>query len=72
MTEYERGYNQALEDINRPMAVITKNWTPSQCPRCKYYFDDYEKCDDGYYQRAKSLQRCPYCGQKLSWYRIDD
>lgn len=72
MTEYERGYNRALEDINHSMAVITEKWNPSQCPRCKHDFNDYEECDDGYYHRAKSLQRCPYCGQKLNWDGIDD
>ena len=30
-------------------------------------FFDYEPCDDGYYQRAYSMERCPFCGQKLNW-----
>ena len=28
---------------------------------------EYEECDDGYYHRAYSLERCPYCGQKIKW-----
>jgi len=31
MTEYERGYQRALEDINRPMCVVAKKWSPSSC-----------------------------------------
>lgn len=65
-TEYDRGYQQALQDINKPRQVIMENWCPSECPRCKGTFD--EDCDDGYYDRAYALERCPHCGQKLKWY----
>lgn len=71
MTEYERGYARALEDINRSMCVVAERWKPSKCPRCEHSFDDYEECNDGYYNRAKSLERCPYCGQKLDWDVVD-
>ena len=67
MSEYEKGYQQALIDINQPMKPIVENWEPSKCPRCKKKYWDYEPCDDGYYERAESLERCPYCGQKLKW-----
>lgn len=70
MTEYERGYNQALKDINRPMIVVIKEWSPSECPRCGHGFSDFEDCNDGYYRRATTMQRCPYCGQKLDWYVV--
>ena len=60
-------YQRALDDINKGMEVITENWNPSKCPRCKRSFSDYEPCDDGYYDRATNLERCPYCGQKLDW-----
>lgn len=66
--EYQKGYEQALKDINKPRKVIIENWEPSICPRCRERFYDYEPCDDGYYQRAYSLERCPFCGQKLKWY----
>jgi len=67
MDDYKRGYEQALKNINTPMSVITENWNPSECPRCGEDFSDYEPCDDGYYDRATGLERCPYCGQKLDW-----
>jgi rubrerythrin len=71
MSEYEKGYQQALEDINKPMKPIIEKWQPSECPRCKKDYRDYEPCDDGYYERATSLERCPYCGQKLKWFDYD-
>lgn len=64
---YIRGYKKALEDINEPMLVIQKKWNPSECPRCRSDFSEFEECDDGYYNRATNLVRCPYCGQKLKW-----
>lgn len=67
-TEYEKGYTQALLDINKPMAVIQEKYNPSTCPRCKKSYYDYEECDDGYYDRATSLERCPFCGQALDWW----
>lgn len=66
--EYQKGYAQALQDINTPMLVIQEDWNPSQCPRCKTRYFEEEDCDDGYYQRAYALKRCPYCGQRLEWY----
>lgn len=65
MTDYERGYKQAMQDINTPMDVIIEEWEPSRCPRCGGYFD--EDCNDGYYLRALSLKQCPHCCQRLRW-----
>lgn len=65
--EYKKGYKQALKDINKPQKMIMEKWEPSVCPRCKEVFYEYEDCDDGYYKRAYSLERCPYCGQKIVW-----
>ena len=65
--EYKKGYEQALKDINMPRKMITKAWNPSECPRCRKRFYDYETCNDGYYKRAINLTRCPYCGQKIEW-----
>ena len=59
-------YNK-MQEINIPKKVITEDWESSVCPNCKENFSEYEECDDGYYQRAYSLERCPYCGQKLKW-----
>lgn len=70
-TEYERGYRRAFEDINRPMAVVAEQWNPSGCPRCEQSYDDFEPCDDGYYKRATTMERCPFCGQKLDWNRVN-
>lgn len=68
MTNYEKGYQQALTDINTPKLVITPNWDPSKCPACsKEFYPDYESCYDGYYSRPSALERCPFCGQKLKW-----
>ena len=64
---YIRGYKKALEDINDPMLVILKRWNPSQCPRCRRDFSEFEECEDGCYNRATNRDRCPYCGQKLKW-----
>ena len=64
---YIRGYQKALEDINNPMLVIQEKWSPSECPRCRMDFSEFEECDDGYYDRATNRDRCPYCGQKLKW-----
>lgn len=64
---YKNGYQQALADINTPQQVIQENWNPSKCPGCHASFHDYEPCNDGYYKRAHSLERCPFCGQKLEW-----
>lgn len=65
--EYNKGYSQALKDINKPMQMIIEKWEPSVCPRCKETFSEYEPCHDGYYVRASTLERCPYCGQKIIW-----
>ena len=56
-----------FDEMNTPKKPIIHKWDPSECPTCKNDFFDYEPCDDGYYQRAYGLERCPYCGQKLNW-----
>lgn len=64
----------AVENLalyQKPILVIQEKWSASACPRCKESFFDYEKCDDGYYTRASSLERCPYCGQNLTWNKED-
>lgn len=63
-----------LENYNNlqtPMKPIMDNWCPSKCPGCNKDFYDYEDCDDGYYDRAYPLERCPFCGQKLDWFKED-
>lgn len=64
---YKEGYEQAMKDINKPALAIQKEWNPSKCPRCDKSFEQFEPCNDGYYKRATSMQRCPYCGQLLDW-----
>lgn len=71
LSDFQLGYARALEDINRPMCVVAEKWNPSECPRCGNSFDAYEDCNDGYYQRAHGLERCPYCGQRLDWSVVD-
>lgn len=66
--DYQYGYNQACTDLNTEKLVIQKDYEPSRCPTCHQTFHDYETCQDGYYQRPTSLERCPHCGQKIIWY----
>lgn len=61
------GYTAAIAALNTPHYAICDSWKPSMCPRCGQTFEEYEPCHDGYYDRAKSLSRCPYCGQRLNW-----
>lgn len=65
--DYKRGYQQALKDINTSQKMIQERWESSICPTCHTSFHEYEECDDGYYKRACSLERCPYCGQSITW-----
>lgn len=70
--DFQKGYAQALEDINRPMCVVAEKWNPFECPRCgKLFFDGYGDYDNRYYLMARELERCPYCGQKLDWSVVD-
>ena len=65
---YERGRKDMAAELNTPRRVITKAWEYSVCQNCGKDFSDFEECDDGYIRRAESLERCPYCGQKITWY----
>ena len=65
--EYINLQKKIFEEINTLQIMIIKDWEPSVCPRCNERFSAYEDCDDGYYRRAYSLERCPYCGQKVKW-----
>lgn len=65
--DFTAGYTAAISVLNTPRKVICDSWNPSMCPRCSHTFEEYEPCHDGYYDRAKSLSRCPYCGQRLDW-----
>ncbi|MCL2312270.1 MAG: hypothetical protein FWC41_07275 [Firmicutes bacterium] len=62
------GLNKQFELLNTPKKPIIEDWQVSTCPNCDEGFYDYEPCNDGYYKRAYSLERCPYCGQKLKWH----
>lgn len=64
---FAEGYTAAIAVLNTPHKVICESWNPSMCPRCGHTFEEYEPCHDGYYDRAKSLSRCPHCGQRLDW-----
>lgn len=70
MTDYEKGYRQALVDINTPkLAIIPdSDYESSKCPTCgKEFYPEYERCRDGRYIRPYGLDRCPFCGQALDW-----
>ena len=65
---FHLGYEQAMKDINTPMKVIIPGtWGHSICPRCGEQYNEYEENDDGYISRCTSMERCPYCGQRLGW-----
>ena len=69
-TQFQQGYQQAMNEINTPMSVIIESqFSPSLCPRCKADFK--EECNDGYYYRAIMLSRCDKCGQKLDWMGVN-
>ena len=65
--DYKKGYVQAMNNLNTYQLVIQENWNPSRCPNCNEDFGEFETCNDGYWDRAFSLSRCPYCGQALYW-----
>lgn len=62
-----RELKESIDQYQKPMKVIQEKWEPSECPRCHKHFREFEPCDDGYYDRAYSLVRCPYCGQSIKW-----
>lgn len=62
-----QGALHTFEHLNTEIPVVTIPWNPSQCPTCKMSFEEFEPCNDGYYQRACGMERCPACGQKLDW-----
>lgn len=62
-----KSLQKQIDQYQEPMLVFQTMWSPSQCPRCYMHFGNYEDCNDGYYKRACSLKRCPYCGQKIKW-----
>lgn len=64
---YAMGLRDLEASYNTPKLVIQERWNPSKCPNCEHTFSDFEDCDDGYYDRAYNLTRCPFCGQKLKW-----
>jgi len=67
-SHYNLGIREAIIYLNKPIKPITEHWQVSICPTCDEGFYDYEECNDGYYTRAYTLERCPSCGQKLNWY----
>ena len=64
---YDLGYQQALNDINKPKKPIIEYCEYSRCPRCDKSFIDFENCNYDLIERAKFMDRCPYCGQALKW-----
>jgi len=64
---FKNGYEQAIKDFNTPKFPIMERYDNSKCPRCGRYFDEYETNEDSVIWRAVTLERCPWCGQKLKW-----
>ena len=64
---YKAGYEKAMAEINQPMSVIIDKWESTECPRCGKNFYEYEESNEGHWKRAINLERCPYCGQKITW-----
>lgn len=45
--------------------IIIKDWNPTECPTCNYELST--SLGDGYYKHPTFLERCPNCGQAISW-----
>lgn len=56
----------AIREVGKaiPKAPVMKAWEPNHCPTCDA--DLGGDCDDGYYQNPW-YERCPECGQRLSY-----
>jgi DNA-directed RNA polymerase subunit RPC12/RpoP len=61
---YLTGITDALKFINTAQPAIVKDGRPYQCPVCCEPLPDTggERS-----KRAQHLQRCPHCGQKITW-----
>ena len=45
--------------------IIIRNWSPTRCPTCGHELST--SLGDGYYKHPTFLERCPECGQVISW-----
>ncbi len=63
----KEGWERAVREYNTPKLPITEKYENSRCPQCRRYFDEYETIEDSVVWRAVTLERCPWCGQKLKW-----
>ena len=45
--------------------IIIRDWSPTKCPTCSHELST--SLGDGYYKYPTFLERCPNCGQAISW-----
>ena len=45
--------------------IIIREWNPTKCPTCSHELST--SLGDGYYKHPTFLERCPNCGQAISW-----
>ena len=55
---------EAVEKQN-PKKIIIRNLRSTFCPTCGHELST--SWDDGYYKHPTFLERCPNCGQAISW-----
>ena len=49
----------------KPKKIIIRDWSPTKCPTCSHELST--SLGDGYYKHPTFLERCPNCGQAISW-----
>lgn len=49
----------------RTKKIIIRDWSPTKCPTCSHELST--SLGDGYYKHPTFLERCPNCGQAISW-----
>ena len=45
--------------------IIIRDWNPTRCPTCDHELST--SLGDGYHKHPTFLERCPNCGQAISW-----
>ena len=49
----------------KPKKITIRDWNPTKCPTCSHELS--ASLGDGYYKHPTFLERCPNCGQAISW-----
>lgn len=54
----------------KPKKIIIKSYCPTECPACGHELST--SLGDGYYKHPTFLERCPECGQVISWQESEE